>query len=148
MIRKLALTSTQVKATVAIGTTEFGGYVTTDVVLPRKAEEVQTALVTLENLCLREAQAHVRTSRDRMELDALVQEGIAKKLDRERERIKRDAVGDAERRMRDLQQSYEREQGERRRAQDANARLQQQVDNQQGELTRLRTQFAEQEGQA
>lgn len=146
MIRKLAVTGTQVKATVAIGTNEFGGFVTTDVVLPRKADEVAAALVTLENLCLREAQTFVRTARDRMELEALVEQGVAKRVGKERERIARDAAGSAERRVRDLEQSYEREQGERRRAQDANERLQQQVNNQQAELTRLRTQLAEQEG--
>lgn len=108
MIKKLAVTALQVRATVVIGADDYGGHVTADVVLNRKADEVKEAMATLENLCLRTAQTHVRSSRDRMELDALVSEGIAKKLDKERERLVADAAAAAEGRARDASNERDR----------------------------------------
>lgn len=147
MIRKLAVTATQIKATVAIGTDEWGGHVTTDVVLPRKHEEVQAAMVTLENLCLRTAQTHVRTARDRRELDQLVERGIGAKLGKERDRLVRDATAAADRKAQEAERVADAERAKFERSQREQSELRTRIDNQAAELMRLRTQLAEQEGQ-
>lgn len=127
MIRKLTASASQVKALVAIGANEWGGTVTVEVVLPRNAEAVQTAITALEELCLTEAQTFVRTSRDRGELDRLVRDGVDKRLARERTRIETNAKAEVEGRVRWL----EREKSD----------LRERVSRMDAEMDRLRAQL-------
>jgi len=140
MITKLAVTSTQVKATVRVGINEFGSYVTTDIVLSRKDDDVSEALVPLENLALRSAQQYLKNGRDRKEIEAAVDAEVAKRLERERARLTRDAQAGAERRQREADQKVSSAEAKVSSREAEIVRLQTTVDDQRGELFKLRNQ--------
>lgn len=89
-IRKMAVLAQTVRADVQVGINQWGGAVTVTVELPRKADEVQTAMAALENLLLREAQAHIKVSSDRAAIRNEVETKVNAMLEGERVRIEKD----------------------------------------------------------
>jgi len=124
IVRRLAIQQSQVKADVQVGENQWGGAVLVQVSLPRKSKEVSDALVALENLLLRTAQEHIKTSGDRETIRRQVDEKVKATLDYERGRIVKETE---ERTARDLAyKSSEITERDRRiaRLEDHNGRLQ------------------------
>lgn len=90
MIRKLTILRTRVRADVQIGENEFGGAVVVTVELPRNAQEVQDATVSLENLLLRTAQEHLKLADQREQVRDLVDQKVKVVSETERVRITKD----------------------------------------------------------
>lgn len=140
MIRKLTILRTRVRADVQIGENEFGGAVVVTVELPRNAQEVQDATVSLENLLLRTAQEHVRASSDRKQFEAAVRTAVAERADKERERLKRNAEAEWDRQRKQFER--ERDDAVRHNTRLANevAQLREDLVRRADEVNRLRAQ--------
>jgi uncharacterized phage infection (PIP) family protein YhgE len=87
-IKTLRASGLRVSADVAIGSADNGSLVTTHVVIDRhKNEELETALLPLENLLLRTAEERTSQAKSNAIIDARVNERLAKALEPERERV-------------------------------------------------------------
>lgn len=148
MIRKLQVLATSVRAEVVIGENDFGGAVSTTVQLPRRSEEVQDAMATLENLLLRTAQEHVKVSADRRHIEAQVRERIDKRLNSERERIRKNALAENERRIRELERERDEQVRQKNSALQAKERMARDFEQERQRLSAaVRTQLQPQDEQ-
>ena len=87
-IKTLRASGLRFQADVVIGTADNGSLVTTTVVIDRhKNEELESALLPLENLLLRTAEERTSQAKTNSIIDARVDEKVNKLLEPERERV-------------------------------------------------------------
>ena len=115
-IRTLRMSGSRIQADVGIGTADNGSYVTVALVLDRKAEGVDDALLALENLLLREAEIKVGQAKDNAALQAKIDAKLPKAVAREKERLAKNAEVEVEKRTKAAHDATARVESELRSA--------------------------------
>lgn len=97
IVKNLRASQGRLKAEVVVGQNPLGGNVVLIVDVDRRRKDVQDAMATFENLLLREAQAQIKGSANRAEIDSLAKaraDELVKAADARSQRIVKQALLD------------------------------------------------------